>query len=93
MLKKIERCRKWGVQVADCRYRPLDQTFDNYNPRKKQSGEDYYIHPHWTDRQIKAFRRKVRQQNITIRYNFSSYSAVLECEGKRRGRVARCQRS
>lgn len=71
MLKKLKQCKKWGVQIADCRYRPLNQTFDNYNPREKQKNTDYYIHSKWTDRQIKLFRRKVRQQNIGIRHGFS----------------------
>ncbi|RLE53976.1 MAG: Fe-S oxidoreductase, partial [Candidatus Methanomethylicota archaeon] len=33
MEKKRIKCWEWKVQIADCRYRPLDQTFDNYNPR------------------------------------------------------------
>lgn len=78
MLKKLKKCREWGVQIADCRYRPLDQRFDEYNPVKKQSSEDYYIHPNWTDRQVKLFRRKVRQQNIVIRHGFQRYDKKLE---------------
>ena len=84
MKKKLGRCKKWGVQIADCRYRPLDQTFDNYNPRRKQTNTDYYIHPVWTDKQIKSFRRKVREQNIVIRHGFSFYSRELERFGGRR---------
>jgi len=81
MLKKIKQCKKWGVQIADCRYRPLNQTFDRYNGRVKQTNEDYYIHHTWTDRQIKSFRRKVRQQNIMIRHGFDFYSRELERSG------------
>lgn len=84
MLKKLKKCKRWGVQIADCRYRPLDQTFDNYNPRKKQTNKDYYIHPKWTDRQIKLFRKKVRQQNIVIRHSFKFYSQKLERLGAKR---------
>jgi hypothetical protein len=84
MKQKLNRCKKWGVQIADCRFRPLDQTFDNYNPRLKQADSDYHIHPNWTDRQIKLFRRKVREQNIVIRHGFSSYSRELERLGARR---------
>lgn len=84
MLRKLGQCKKWGVQIADCRYRPLDQTFDNYNPRRKQTSEDYYINPNWTDRQIKLFRRKVRQQNIMIRHGFDFYSSELEKFGEKR---------
>jgi hypothetical protein len=86
MLKKLRQCKKWGVQIADCRYRPLNQTFDNYNPRKTQTNEDYYIHPKWSDKQIKLFRRKVREQNIVIRHGFNSYSRELENWGDRRRR-------
>lgn len=84
MLRKLDRCKAWGVQVADCRYRPLDQTFDNYNPRREQTGDDYYIHPNWSDSQTKSFRRKVREQNIMIRYRFNSYSRDLERAGAKR---------
>lgn len=71
MLKKLEFCSKWGVQIADCRYRPLDSIRDGYNPHKKnQTSEDYYIHEKagWTDKKVKDFRRRVRQHNIWIRY-------------------------
>lgn len=86
MLKKLRKCKKWGVQIADCRYRPLDQTYDNYKPREKQTNNDYYIHPKWTDRQVKLFRRKVRQQNITIRHGFKFYNPILERLGEKRRR-------
>ena len=81
MLKKLKQCKRWGVQIADCRYRPLNQTFDNYNPRGRQTNEDYHIHPKWTDKQIKLFRKKVRQQNIMIRHGFDFYSKELERQG------------
>jgi hypothetical protein len=81
MLKKLRQCKKWGVQIADCRYRPLKQTYENYNPRERQTNKDYYIHPEWTDRQVKLFRKKVRQQNIMIRHGFGFYSRELERSG------------
>lgn len=84
MLKKLKQCKKWGVQIADCRYRPLTQTFEHYNPRQKQTNEDYYIHPRWTDRQIKSLRRKVREQNIMVRHGFTFYSRKLERLGAKR---------
>lgn len=73
MLKKLKYCRQWGVQIADCRYRPLDSTADNYNSarfRTGQMGDDYYIHTKagWTDGKIRNFRKKVRQHNIWVRY-------------------------
>lgn len=83
---KIESCRTWGVQIADCRYRPLNAVCDGYNPNAGNSGqtrEEYYIHPNWTDAQIRAFRRLVRRQNICVRYGFGRYSSERENEGKR----------
>ncbi|MBD3309499.1 radical SAM protein [candidate division KSB3 bacterium] len=73
MLKKLEYCKKWGVQIADCRYRPLDSLKDDYNPGKYRTGqtdEDYYIHTKsgWTDHKIRDFRKRVRQHNIWVRY-------------------------
>jgi hypothetical protein len=72
MLEKMNSCAKWGVQITDCRYRPLDWDHDNYNPRIR-SGQDkgeYYIHEAsgWSDKNIRAFRSGVRKHNIWIRY-------------------------
>jgi len=79
MEEKRKKCLEWGVQIADCRYRPLDQTFDNYNPHKKvQFNEDYYIHPNWTDSEVRKFRINVRRQNICIRHGFPYYSKDFE---------------
>jgi hypothetical protein len=67
MRRKLDFCRRWGVRVIDCRFRPLDSLHDNYKPQaKEQASIDYYIHPDWTDRQVRAFRRAVRRQNIAI---------------------------
>lgn len=73
MIKKLWFCGKWGVQITDCRYRPLKATSDNYNPgkyKKGQTGVDYHIHEKagWTDKKIRDFRKQVRQHNIWIRY-------------------------
>jgi hypothetical protein len=79
MEKKRVKCFEWGVQIADCRYRPLNQLFDNYNPHKKeQTSEEYYIHDGWTDRLIKQFRKNIRKQNICIRHGFPFYSKAFE---------------
>jgi hypothetical protein len=79
-MKRI-KCWEWNVQIADCRYRPLDQLYDNYNGRKTgQTLEDYYIHEKagWTDILVKQFRKNIRQQNICIRHGFPFYSKDFE---------------
>ena len=81
-LKRI-KCWEWKVQIIDCRYRPLNQTFDNYNPQKFRTGQtnrDYYIHkkPGWTDKKIRAFRKHIRQQNMCIRFKFPFYTNAIE---------------
>ncbi|MFW6046434.1 MAG: radical SAM protein [Candidatus Woesearchaeota archaeon] len=72
MLKKVDYCKKWGVQIADCRNRPLNLDYDNYNPRKINGQPDgsFYVHEQsgWSDRKIRNFRKKCRQHNIEIRY-------------------------
>ena len=79
MEEKRKKCYEWGVQISDCRFRPLDQTFDNYNSQKnEQSNEDYCIHPNWTDSEVRRFRRNIRRQNICIRHDFPFYSKNLE---------------
>ncbi len=78
---KRQQCYNWGVQISDCRYRPLNQTFDKYNGRiKDQTSESYFIHPAWTDENVKLFRRNVRRHNICIRHNipWDNYDQVLE---------------
>lgn len=79
MEKKRIKCWEWGVQISDCRNRPLDQLHDHYKPlRDQNSGEDYYIHPSWTDAEVKQFRKSVRKQNICNRQNLKYHSKLLE---------------
>jgi hypothetical protein len=76
--KRIQ-CWKWGVQVMDCRFRPLDQFHENYCPTKEQTPEDYHIHDGWTDQGIKRTRKAFRRQNIQVRYNkFPFHSKYFE---------------
>lgn len=75
---KRKKCWDWKVQISDCRYRPLDQTFDHYDPKKSQSNKDYYIHRNWTDEEVKQFRKNTRHQNICVRQGVSFYSKKLE---------------
>ena len=42
MKKKLEACRRWGVRVIDCRYRPLDSTEDNYRAGPKAQDKNEY---------------------------------------------------
>jgi hypothetical protein len=79
--KKRLKCWEWKVQISDCRFRPLDQLYDNYIPiRKGQTSADYYIHTRagWTDELIKQFRRNVREQNICVRQGVPFFSKRLE---------------
>jgi hypothetical protein len=79
--QKRNKCFEWGVQISDCRYRPLNQTFDNYDSRQKgQTSSDYYIHSNWTDLQVRQFRKNVRIHNICIRHRlkFNEYSRDRE---------------
>ena len=89
MERKRLQCAEWGVQVADCRFRPLDQISDRYKPGApgavSQSRDEYYIHPKWSDLQVRQFRRNVREQNITIRLG-RAYSRETEQWGRRRAR-------
>lgn len=81
MEKKRVKCWQWQVQIADCRYRPLTQTYDNYNPRKtEQTNKDYYIHTEtgWSDALVKLFRKNVRRQNICVRQHLPFYSREFE---------------
>lgn len=79
--RKRVKCWEWQVQIADCRYRPLDQAFDNYDPRKGgQTKAEYYIHEvtGWTDALVKQFRKNVRRHNICVRHRFPFYSHEFE---------------
>jgi hypothetical protein len=81
MEMKRKKCWGWKVQISDCRYRPLDQLSENYNPLNwEQTSNDYYIHEKsgWTDSKVKQFRRNVRQQNICVRQGVPFYSHDLE---------------
>ena len=76
--EKRIKCWEWKTQIADCRYRPLDQTFDKYNSKKIQTSMDYYIHDNWTDETVKQFRINVRRQNICVRQDIKFYSKSFE---------------
>jgi len=83
MEKKRIKCFEWGVQITDCRYRPLNKTEDNYDPmayRNGQTEKDYHIHKEtkWTDAKVRQFRKNIRRQNICVRHGFPFYSKVLE---------------
>lgn len=83
MREKLEQCRKWRVQVIDCRFRPLDTIDDNYNPRaQRQTVDEYYIASNWTDWQVRRFRRAVRRQNIAIRMNLPNARYIEGMERK-----------
>jgi hypothetical protein len=73
-------CFEWGVQITDCRFRPLDDIRNGYNPAKRngQSGEEYFIHPNWTDKGIRKFRRNVRRHNICVRHDVDYHSYLME---------------
>jgi hypothetical protein len=76
---KRKKCFEWGVQIADCRNRPLTQLHDNYKPLKDQSdGKDYHINLNWTDAEVKQFRKNVRRHNICVRQNLRYHSKILE---------------
>jgi len=79
MEKKRIKCWHWKVQIADCRYRPLNQMYDNYKPKiVDQSSKDYYVHKGWDDALIKQFRKNVRRQNICVRQDVKFYSPSIE---------------
>lgn len=76
-LKRI-KCFEWEVQISDCRYRPLDQTYDHFDYSKTQTSEDYFIHPGWSDELVKQFHKNVRRQNICVRHRFIFHSKEFE---------------
>ena len=78
MEKKRIQCWNFGVQISDCRYRPLDQLHDDYSTRLTQNGSNYFINSLWTDETIKRFRRNIRKHNICIRHELKYYSNTLE---------------
>jgi hypothetical protein len=76
-LKRV-KCAEWKVQISDCRYRPLDQTYDHFDYSKKQTSEDYFIHHDWSDELVKQYHKNVRRQNICVRHRFIFYSEEFE---------------
>lgn len=73
--KKRLKCWEWRVQVINCRYRPLNQLYDNYNGRlNDQSSDEFYLHPNWTFKEIKTFNRSVKLHNTCVRFYSEYYS-------------------
>ena len=76
---KRMKCWEWGVMVTNCRYRPLDQLYDNFHGlRKHQTNDDYYIHPNWTHNEIKKFNQNVRRHNMCLRFNTLYHSKKMQ---------------
>lgn len=79
MEKKRVKCAEWGVQITDCRYRPLERTDDEYSPYKRhQTNAEYHINPNWSDNEIRKFRRNIRRHNICMRHEVDYHSSILE---------------
>ena len=83
MEQKRLKCWEWKVQISDCRYRPINQTYDRYDGqqfRRGQTGRDYHIHrtANWTDEKIRLFRKHIRRQNICVRTRIKFYSNDIE---------------
>ena len=79
MEKKRISCWEWQTQIADCRFRPLNQLIDEYKPQATgQTSEDYFISEGWNDALVKQFRRNVRRQNICVRMGYPVYSSAAE---------------
>lgn len=79
MERKRIKCWEWQVQIADCRFRPLNRLVDEYNPQATgQTSEDYFISEGWSDALVKQFRRNVRRQNICVRMRYPIYSSAAE---------------
>jgi len=55
-VEKLDLCKVWNVQVADCYY-------DNQT-------SPHIIPIHWTGEQIKSFRKKCRVHNILVNFGF-----------------------
>jgi hypothetical protein len=55
IIKKLRMFASWGTSVIHSRFRPITQLHDDYKPScKKQPPGSYYIHPGWTDKQIRV---------------------------------------
>ena len=74
---KRVKCFEMRVQIMDCRYRPLTLLEDNYNPYKPND-TNYYIHPNWTNEEIRTYRKNIRRQNICVRWRIPCYYRGLE---------------
>ena len=84
MRRKLDACRRWMIRVIDCRYRPLNRIEDNYRPGPKtQLPGAYYVHPNWTDRRVRKFRRAVRRQNIAILLDLPNGRYIKGCEQRK----------
>lgn len=76
---KRRYCWDWKVQVTNCRYRPLDALFDEFQGKKiDQTNEDYYIHPNWSDDLVKKFNQNVRRHNMCLRFGTLFHSRKMQ---------------
>ena len=77
--EKRRKCWEWQVTVTNCRYRPLNQLYDEYHGlRISQTSDDYYIHPNWTHDEVRKFGTNVRRHNMCIRFNTLFHSKKMQ---------------
>lgn len=70
--EKRRKCFELGIQIMDCRYRPLTLLRDGYRSHKPLD-DNYYIHPNWSNREVRQFRKNVRRHNICVRWRMTDY--------------------
>jgi len=61
-MRKLDLCKIWNVKVGDCYYD--NQTAPNINPI------------HWSDEDIKSFRRNVRKHNQLVRFKMDPQVSI-----------------
>ena len=76
---KRVKCYEMKATIVNCRFIPLTQLNDNYNPYKKeQYDNEYYIHKNWTDFEVRLFARNCRKTNQAIRFQRKYYTKFFE---------------
>lgn len=83
IIEKLSVLSSWNCGPIHSRFRPISLLHDGYvKQKKKQSPLEYYIHPGWTDRQIRAVGSVASDISRQARAGISNLDKVRQYYGR-----------
>lgn len=83
IVEKLRHFERFRIGPIHSRFRPVELLRDGYVPQKKQqTGEDYYIHQGWSDRQVRVVGSLASDISRMARANVTTLDEVRKYYGR-----------